>query len=87
VRAKLNPSNPNRRLVCMHCTPERQLRSPNWFAVYCPRCGLVAVEEMTAEEHATIQSDEFSKEISKKFSSGMSARLPAYLDEPPKRRL
>ena len=54
---RLNPSNPDRRLVCDNCTPGRELRSMNWFAVYCPWCGRDAVEEMTNEERAAEQRE------------------------------
>lgn len=53
-RRVLNPSNPDRRLICRRCTPTRQIESPNWFSVYCPRCGEEATEEMTPGEHREI---------------------------------
>lgn len=49
-RVALNPSNPDRRLVCRYCTPERRLHSMNFYAVYCPRCHSPALEEMTRAE-------------------------------------
>lgn len=56
-RQPLNPSNPDRRLICRRCFPERGFSSVNWFAVHCPRCGADAAEEMTAEETVDAQRE------------------------------
>lgn len=52
---QLNPSNDDRRLVCDSCTPGRKLLTGNWYAVYCPRCGADAIEEMTPREKEAAQ--------------------------------